>query len=167
MTEATPQIASSSESPSSGIKIATPDLIVQPQAVPIDALGQIYFENISGHEIINIARSELINGINVSYSLIGNLNQLKRNYNSLNIFSLPETIDKYFKNFAITLNTHVPEEGSGPGGKRAWLADQDYPFANSGDIIIDVVNMEQNEIVEVEVLNNGVLLSDTIYEGES
>ena len=57
MTEATPQIASSSESPSSGIKIATPDLIVQPQAVPIDALGQIYFENISGHEIINIARS--------------------------------------------------------------------------------------------------------------
>lgn len=167
MTDATPLIPNNSETSSSGVKVATPDLIVQPEAVPIDALGQIYFENLAGHEIINIARSELVNGINVSYALIGNLNQLKRNYNSANIFSLPETIDKYFKNFAISFNTHVPEEGSGPGGKRVWLADRDYPFAESGDIIVEVTNMEQNEIVEVEILNNGALLSDTIYEGES
>lgn len=167
MTDATPLIPNNSETSSSGVKVATPDLIIQPEAVPIDALGQIYFENLAGHEIINIARSELVNGINVSYALIGNLNQLKRNYNSANIFSLPETIDKYFKNFAISFNTHVPENGSGPGGKRVWLADRDYPFAESGDIVVEVTNMEQNEIVEVEILNNGALLSDTIYEGES
>lgn len=212
MTDATPLIPNNSETSSSGVKVATPDLIVQPEAVPIDALGQIYFENLAGHEIINIARSELVNGINVSYALIGNLNQLKRNYNSANIFSLPETIDKYFKNFAISFDTHVPEEGSGPGEievtnldssktiekfsdiprtsvvkryqkrvtageilgfdvlsytNRVWLADKDYPFADSGDIIVEVTNMEKNEVVEVEILNNGALLSDTIYEGES
>lgn len=165
MTEATPQIASSTptESSTSGIKIATPDLIVQSEATPIDALSQIYFESVAGHEIINIARSTLINGINVSYSLIGNLSELQRRYNPLNIFTLPETIDKYFKNFAIRLDIHVPEEGSGPEKQRVWIAETDLAFAKKGDIIIDVTNMEKNEVVDVQILNSGSLLSDTIY----
>lgn len=165
MTDATPQIATSTptESSTSGIKIATPDLIIQSEVTPIDVLGQIYFENLAGHEIINIARATLINGQNVSYSLIGNLSELQRRYNPLNIFTLPETIDKYFKNFAIRLDIHVPEEGSGPEGQRVWIADTDLAFADAGDIIIDVTNMEKNEVVDVQVLNSGALLSDTIY----
>jgi len=167
--EATPQMASSTptESITSGVKIATPDLIVQSVATPIDAVSQIYFESIAGHEIINIARSTLVNGINVSYSLIGNLNQLQRRYSPVNVFTLPETIDKYFKNFSIRLDIHVPEEGSGPEGQRVWVADSDLAFADRGDIIIDVTNMEKNEVVDVQVLDSGSLLSDTIYTEES
>ena len=169
MTQAIPNIASSTptESAKSGIKIATPDLIVQSVATPIDAISQIYFESIAGHEVINIARSTLINGINVSYSLIGNLNQLQRNYNPVNIFTLPETIDKYFKNFSIRLDIHVPEEGSGPEGQRVWIAQNNLAFAEKGDIIIDVTNMEKNEVVDVQILDSGSLLSDTIYTEES
>lgn len=156
-----------------GIKIATPDLIIQSEITPIDVLGQIYFENLAGHEIINIGRSTLINGRNVSYSLIGNLSELQRRYNPLNIFTLPETVDKYFKNFAIRLDVHVPEKGSGPNEERVWIAlpkeNEDDPppeylaFAEVGDIIIDVTNMEKNEVVDVQILNSGSLLSDTIY----
>lgn len=175
MTDATPQIATSTptESSTSGIKIATPDLIIQSEVTPIDVLGQIYFENLAGHEIINIARATLINGQNVSYSLIGNLSELQRRYNPLNIFTLPETIDKYFKNFAIRLDVHVPERGTGPNEERVWIAlpkeNEDDPppeylaFAETGDIIIDVTNMEKNEVVDVQILNSGALLSDTIY----
>lgn len=115
MTSAYPAMASSMPSESSsGIKIATPDLIVRPYPIPVNILGAINFEEIAGHEIINIARSTLINGVNVSYALIGNLNQLQKGYNPKNIFPLPETIDQYFKNFAIRLDVHVPEKGSGP-----------------------------------------------------
>jgi hypothetical protein len=165
MTDPIPQIATSTptESSTSGIKIATPDLIIQSEMTPIDILSQINFENLAGHEIINIARSTLINGQNVSYSLIGNLSELQRRYNPLNIFTLPETIDKYFKNFAIRLDIHVPEEGSGPQGQRVWIAETNLAFADIGDIIIDVTNMEKNEVVDVQILNSGALLSDTIY----
>jgi len=169
MTNPTPEIAvaTPTESSTSGVKVATPDLIVQSEATAVDALGQLYFEKIAGIEIINIARSTLINGIDVSYSLIGNLNELQRRYNPLNIFTLPETIDKYFKNFAIRLDTHIPEEGSGPNQERVYLTNTDLPFAERGDIVIDVTNMEKNELVDVQILDSGSLLSDTIYTEES
>lgn len=169
MTNPTPEISIMpiGDSGKSGVKVATPDLIIQSENTPVDVLGQLYFESIAGVEIINIARSTLINGINVSYSLIGNLNELQRRYNPLNIFTLPETIDNYFKNFAIRLDVHVPEEGSGPNQERVYLAQTNLPFAERGDIVIDVTNMEKNELVDVQILDSGSLLSDTIYTEES
>jgi len=129
-------------------------------------MTDLLFEEIGGQEIISIARNDIVNGQDVSYNLVGNLNGLERKYNSKNIFSLPDTIEKYFSNFSIRFGTHVPEDGTGPNGERVYIiTDQNSPFR--GDLVIDVINMEINERVDVEVLREGGALSDTIYTEES
>lgn len=170
MVDSTPAIpdSQSSVSSSSGVKVATPDLIIfNESALPVDALSQLLFEDLSGQEIINISRSDIVNGQNVSYSLIGNLESVRQRYNPENIFSLPDNLKKYFKNFGIRFDVHYPEVGTGPFGQRAYIVEQDSAVANRGDLVIDVVNMETNERVDVEILRSGTPLSDTIYLEES
>jgi hypothetical protein len=169
---ATPDIpdiqSTQATSSSQAIKIATPDLIlINEAASPIEVMADLLFEEIGGQEIISIARNDIVNGQEVSYSLIGNLNGLERRYNSKNIFSLPDTIEKYFSNFSIRFDTHVPEEGTGPEGQRVYIVQESTPTSVRGDLIIDVVNMETNERVDIEVLKSGRPFSDTIYTEES
>ena len=152
----------------SAVRIATPDLILfNESAIPVDVMTDLLFEEIGGQEIISIARNDIVNGQEVSYSLIGNLNGLERRYNSKNIFSLPDTIEKYFSNFSIRFDTHVPENGTGPEGQRVYIVQESGPTSVRGDLIIDVVNMEINERVDIEVLKSGRPFSDTIYTEES
>lgn len=152
----------------SAIKIATPDLIIfNQEAIPVDAMANLIFEEIGGQEIISIARNDIVNGQEVSYSLVGNLNNLQRRYNSKNIFSLPESIEKYFSNFSIQFDIHVPENGTGPNNERVYIAPTDSEVLTRGDLVIDVTNMETNERVDIEILRNGEALSDTIYREES
>jgi hypothetical protein len=154
--------------PRSAVKVATPDIILfNESAIPVDALADLLFEEIGGQEIISIARNDTVNGQEVSYTLIGNLNGLERRYNSKNIFGLPETIEKYFRNFSINFSIHVPENGTGPSGERVYLVGEQSATSNVGDLIIDVTNMEINERVDVEILRSGSVLSDTIYTEES
>lgn len=152
----------------SSVKVATPDLILfNESSVPVDIITDLLFEEVGGQEIISIARNDIVNGQDVSYNLIGNLNGLERRYNSKNIFSLPDTIEKYFSNFSIRFGIHVPEEGTGPEGERVYILQEDSATAERGDLIIDVTNMETNERVDVEVLRSGTPLSDTMYTEES
>lgn len=169
---ATPDIpdiqATQSGSSNQAIKIATPDIILfNEDAIPVEVMADLLFEEIGGQEIISIARNDIVNGQDISYSLIGNLNGLERRYNSKNIFSLPDTIEKYFSNFSIRFETHVPEKGTGPGDARVYIEQSGTSTVGRGDLIIDVVNMEVNERVDIEVLRSGIPLSDTIYEEES
>lgn len=205
-----------SSSSRSAVRVATPDLILfNESAVPVDLMTDLLFEDIGGQEIISIARNDIVNGQELSYSLIGNLNGLQRRYNSKNIFSLPDTIEKYFSNFSIRFDIHVPEEGTAPllyyvGQPNSIPGCSGYPIIKrytdelvdcidiipgsesfalrtalkraedlspprnivyteleTGDLIIDVINMETNERVDVEVLRQGSPLSDTIYTEES
>jgi len=203
-----------SSSSRSAVRVATPDLILfNESAIPVDLMADLLFEDIGGQEIISIARNDIVNGQELSYSLIGNLNGLQRRYNSKNIFSLPDTIEKYFSNFSIRFDVHVPEEGTSPllyyVGAQNSSGCVGYPIINrftdeviacieivsnpavtrkiaeknaeelspprdlayieteTGDLIIDVINMETNERVDVELLRNGSSLNDTIYLEES
>lgn len=156
------------ESSRSSVKVATPDIILfNERPIPIDAMTDIFFEQIGGQELINISRNDIVNGQDVSYSIIGNLRGVQRRYNTENIFSLPDTINKIFKNFSIRFDIHVPEIGTGPNNSRAYVVSQDSNTVQRGDLVIDVTNMEVNERVDVEILRNGEPLSDTIYLEES
>lgn len=129
-------------------------------------MTDLIFEDIGGQEIINISRSDIINGQDVSYSLIGNRKLLDRMYNPKNIFSLSGTLEKSFANFSIRLETHIPENGTGPEvlpGQNQRV----YVESLTGDIIIDITNMETNERLDVEILRSGYVDNDTIYVEES
>lgn len=140
------------------VKVATPDIIlVQQDKIPVDTMTDLVFEDIGGQELITIARGNLVNGQNISYQLIGNLKEIEQQFNSKNIIPLPGSADKYFNSKPINLLTHIPEVGTGDNGEHV------YQDAETGQIIINVVNLAENEQVEVEIISPQTVFNDTIY----
>jgi hypothetical protein len=117
-----------------------------------EAMVDFVFENLGGHELINIARNDTINGQVISNNIIKNLTSIQRQYNPLNIISLQGSSDKIFNNFPIKLEEKVPQVGNGPAGSNIY-------FDAFGDLIIELVNLNSDEQVDVQIS-----LSGTIYE---
>ena len=122
---------------------------------PVEIMADLIFENIGGQELINIARSDTVNGQPVVYQPIKNLTQIQQQFNPNNIVALQATSDKYFQNFAIKLENKVPEEGNGPAGAHVYIDPQ------TGDLVVEAINLEADEQVELEITTSG-----TIYEAE-
>lgn len=171
----TPQIPSSTSSSTKpdAVKIATPDLIINPnEQVQIEIMTDLIFEDIGGQELINISRNDLINGENVMYSPIKNLSSIFFQYNPQNVLALQKTSDSYFKNFPIRLSDKIPECGTGYTLDEVDITKEIpnckivYTDPVTGDIIINVINMSKEEQVEVQILQQGIVLNATIYEVE-
>ena len=136
------------------IKTATPDIIIfDDEQVPIEVMADLVFENIGGQELINIGRNDLINGQSVIYQPIKNLNLIQQQYNPNNIIGIQDTSDKYFAGFSIKFDSKIPSVGNGPNGQNVYLDE------NTGDIVIELVNVLADEQVEVQTITSG-----TIYE---
>lgn len=131
-----------------------------------EVMTDLVFENIGGQEIVNIARNDIINGQNVLYQPIKNITNLYYQYNPQNILALQQTEKDYFKNFPIRLSRHLPECGTGydiEAGQNVPNCKYVYIDPVSGDLIIDVVNITSGQDVEVQIVQNVNVLSDTIY----
>ena len=140
------------------VKVATPALIaLSNPSLDIDVMADMIFENIGGQELINIARNDIINGQDVLYSPIKNLQDLYIQYNPNNIIKLENTADTYFKNFPIRLEGKLPSYGTGPNGETVYL-DPD-----TGDLVINVSSLDPDEQVDVQIVNAGEILNGTIY----
>jgi hypothetical protein len=154
-------IASNPSVTQAAVKIATKDIIIlndTPLSSSPDIIADLAFEEIGGQEIINIARNDLVNGQNILYQPIANMNKIAMQYNSYNLSALQGTSYAFFKNFPIDIESHIPEVGNGPNGNSVYLD-------ASGNLVIDLVNMLPDEQVEIQILNSGSRLSDTIYFG--
>jgi len=130
-------------------------LLFDQESVSTDALVNLIFENIGGQELINITRNDIVNGQEVVYQPIKNLSSIQQQYNPNNILSLQSTSDKYFANFSIKLENRIPNPGTGPNGSYVYLDN------NTGNLIIEAVNLELDEQIEAEITVSG-----TIYEAE-
>jgi len=138
------------------VKTAPIDTVLfDDESVSIDIMTDLIFENIGGHELINIARNDIVNGQQVSYQPIKNLSSIQQQYNPNNILSLQSTSDKYFANFAIKLENKVPDPGTGPNGAYVYLD------SDTGNMIVEAVNLEVDEQIQIEITTSG-----TIYEAE-
>lgn len=140
------------------VKPATPDIVLfNDDVVPIEIMTDLIFENIGGQELINIVRSELVNGQNVLYQPIKNLSNIYFQYNPQNILALQDIDSNYFKKFPINFNSKIPECGTGPECSIVYIDSE------TGDLIINVVNLARDEQVEVSIISDGTVLDDTIY----
>jgi hypothetical protein len=153
------------------VKVATPDIVLfNEDAQSVEAMADLIFENIGGQEIINISRQDIIDGKNVDYSLISNLDKISARYNPKNILNVSGTLEQYFKNFAIRLDLRIPENGTGPDGKYVYIDNSQIANEtvgidmgiNSGSLVVEVIGMKSNEQVEVQVLNSGEYLDGII-----
>jgi hypothetical protein len=157
--QATPNTPNQNSSTSSNAtKIATPEYVQIKEAdVSPELMAELLFEDIGGQEIINIARSDLINGQPVVYQPIKNINNLSVKYSSQNILGLKSTLENTFKNFTLKLERYVPEVGTGPDGKIVYI-DPD-----TGNLVVNTINTVNEMQVEIQVFSDGDLFDDTIY----
>jgi len=153
-TPASPRILPDPIPPRPPAKTAPIDTVLfNDESISPEIMIDLVFEDIGGHELLSISRNDIINGQRVSYSPIKNLGLIQQTYNPNNLFSLQKTSDKYFANFAIKFDEKVPQEGSGENGVNVYIEEE------TGDLIIETVNMNNDEQVESEIAING-----TIYE---
>lgn len=144
---------------SGGVKPATPDIILfNEDALPVDAMSHLIFENIGGHEIINMLRYDTVDGKNMDYQLIGNMGSLSKAFSPNNMISSTGTLQEYFKNFAIRLDVHQIETLE-PNYENVLYIDR---VTLPGSLVLEVTNMKVNEQVELQVLNSGEYLSAII-----
>lgn len=152
--EATPVVVQNT-----AIKPATPESISSfNKPLPYELMTDLIFEDIGGQELINISRNDMLNGQSILYTPIKNLTSIYLQYNPQNILSLQDYASTYFKNFPIRLELKVPNAGTGPNGEIIYLEE------DTGDLVINVINLDPNEQVEVEMVTSASVLNDTIYE---
>jgi hypothetical protein len=139
------------------VKVASPSLLaLNNPPLDINSMVELIFQDIGGQELINISRSDAINGQDIVYSIIKNLKNIMLDYNSNNIIKLQGTSDNYFKNFSIKLEQKLPEVGTGPNGETVYIEE------STGNLIINVINLEKGEQIEIEIVNQGAVFDDTI-----
>ena len=144
----------SSSPPPPPTKTAPIDTVLfEDSGMSIEIMTDLIFEDIGGHELLSISRNDIINGQRVSYSPIKNLGLIQQKYNPTNILKLQSTSDTYFSNFAIKFEEKVPLEGNGINGENVYIEEE------TGDLIIETVNMNNDEQIEIQIAING-----TIYE---
>jgi len=157
-------------STSDSVKIATPDLLIYgEQAVAIEIMTDLIFEDIGGFELATISRHDLVNGQTVIYTPIKNLTDLYLQYNPNNVLRL-QSADSFFKSLAISIPNYLPRYGNGydlVGGVKVYNGKSIYIDPISGDLVINLINIKENEQVEVEILTAGNTFDDTIYQGSN
>jgi hypothetical protein len=157
MVEATPpaSLITTTTIVKNSVKSATPDIVQFDDTSIIDnaeVIVDLLFENIGGQELLTIARYDTVNGQDVKYQPIKNLNIIQEEYNPNNLVRVQDTSDKYFANFPIKLDSKIPIVGNGLLGSNVYLDD-------SNSLVLEFVNLEADEQVDIQITING-----TIYE---
>ena len=143
----------------SAVKSATPDIVIFNDAEVennADLMVDLLFENIGGQELLLIARQDTVNGLDVLYSPIKNLNIIREEYNPNNILKLQKTSDKIFQNFPIDIDDTIPDTPiDSPDPEvtgNVYLDAED-------NLVIELINIDGGEQVEVEVIRSGTIYS--------
>lgn len=160
------------------IKVATPDLILfNDDVMSIEIMTDLIFEDIGGYELATISRHDLVNGQKVIYTPIKNLTDLYLQYNPNNVLRL-QASDSYLKSLSLSIFDHLPICGTGydifppdsnpdEKDKTKWKKVPNcksvYIDPLTGDLVINLVNVKENEQAEVQVLTSGEIFDDTIY----
>jgi hypothetical protein len=153
------EVDTSSTQTSAPIKVAQSNLLVNKKTVPVDAIAQMMLEGLTGTELLEIAREDLMTGQNVKYSPIKNIAEIEEQYSPLNILKLQSVDKTYFSRFPLFLADYLPESGTGTGDNGAIK----YVDAD-GNLVINVQDLPSDLRIEVELLVLDSVISDTIYE---
>ena len=145
------RVGSGSTSP---VKIATPqyvDILNKTTFSPM--IESLYFEQLNGLVLLSLTNNANLNTENVNYQPIINMAEIQRYLDPKGVLALQNTSDKYFLNFAIKLDTKIPNVGNGPLGTNVYID------TATGNLVIESINLNPGENIEIQTLQNG-----TIYE---
>jgi hypothetical protein len=152
--EATPAVIAADTAPAvdTSVKAAPIDTVLfVDEGFSQEFITDLLFEDIAGQELLSIARDDTVNGQEVIYQPIKNLGILRDTYDINNLLKLQETSDRFFANFIINLFEKIPKVGNGPDGRNYYFDEV------TGDGVIEFVNMRDDEQVEVQISNAGII----------
>jgi hypothetical protein len=126
-----------------GVKQPDPSVILfDSGTIAPEYLIELEYEDISGMELINMSRSDLIDGQSVIYSPIKNLSYLRTKYNPNNIIAIPSYTSSEFSKYRIDL----------------ILRGIGLPyFDEEGNLVIEIEDVRQDELVEVQIDSSGTI----------
>ncbi len=130
-------------------KVASSNLLIDPQDTPVELMTEMTIEDIGSLELINTGRHNLITGNNISYKPFSKLSVLNSKYDPLRILALADGTPVQFDAYAIALENYLPELSN-------------VSIDNAGNITIEFINIQEGDFVEVEIVSQGTVYSDTI-----
>lgn len=129
--------------PPTGVKQADPDtIIIGDEPVGAQVIQELLYEDIGGIELINISRSDIIDGQNVVYNPIKNLDSIRKRYNPGNIIPISSNTDSFFDKFGINIILRTP-----------YLP---Y-FDDDGNLVIEIGEVRDDELIEVQIDTSGTI----------
>lgn len=139
------------------VKVATSNLFIQDEITDkTDLMADAIIEDIGGQEIINISRTDLLNGQNITYNVIENLASTQREFNPNELIKLQSTEAEYFGAFGIDINNFIPEYGTGTNG------DIVYVDSETGNVVINTLNVSNDLVLEVEFVSHSDVSSTDV-----
>jgi hypothetical protein len=173
-----PTVFGSSPAPTISISSAPtytpPDVIVriperdivnyQDDDIPTELITNLLFENLGANELVKFERHDTVEGTNASYDIISNLSNIRRSLDPAALISRQKPDTSYFDIFNIKLENKIPTElylrNNPKIDATGEVNTNDYVYIDQeGNLVIELVNIESDEILEVEIDSNG-----TIYE---
>jgi hypothetical protein len=95
-------------------------------------------------------------GSKLVYDNIYNSNKILQSYNSYTLAPVFQTSYEYFKNFTIVLDQKIPNVANGNNGVNVYIE------SSTGDLVLELVNIEDDEQIEINILTSGSGYYDTI-----
>jgi hypothetical protein len=131
-----------------GIKQADPDIVVfNDEAMSPELMVQLFFEEMGAVELASVSRSDIIDGILVSYNPIANLSWLRQRYNPNNIIAIANPEGASLADSHIDLFSR---------GVHEPYLDED------GNLVIEVDTILSKETIEVSFITDGIIDRITI-----
>lgn len=106
---------------------------------PVELLEKMFFQDVGGTEILSVARHDTVGGEPVIYSEVDNLKDLQIQFNPLNILTTTN-INNLFKGYGIDITQKLNRD-----------LDTVRVDVVSGNMEIEVVNVNRDEYVQIQV----------------
>lgn len=150
------------------VKVATSNLFVTEQVIDkTDQMADAIIEDIGGQEIINISRNDLLNGQNITYNVIENLESTQRQFNPNELIKLQSTSADFFDTFTLNLDTFTPNYGTGftrdaITGDKIPNGEIVYVDPDNGEVVVNTINLSNNLVLEVEFVSYSEISSTDV-----
>ena len=149
------------------VKTPTRDVVnfTDDSNIGVELLTNLLFENLGANELVKFERHDTIEGTNATYDIISNLSSIQKQFDPSNLISRQKVDRSYFDIFNIKLENKIPSDKYLRNNPKTDGSGQvnltDYVYIDSlGNLVIELVNMNFDEVVEVEIESGG-----TIYVG--
>jgi hypothetical protein len=133
------------------VKVATSNLFVlEERTDKTDFIADAILEDIGGQELINITRTDILNGQNVTYNIVSNLASLEQKFNPNSMIAMQGTDQQHASLFSFMLGNYIPEFGTAIDVDGAYTGETVYVDVETGRVVVNTINVDNNLRVEVE-----------------